>query len=278
MYKKRKGQGLSSHPILASEHRQSIRQQKAIQKIRSVSSSSNFDTKGGSILSMLSSLQTSMRPSTALSNPTNTSRPLCGRSTPYFPDEGIPLPWIFDSFAADDLTMTYIIAEDLRRCFSKYQEDELYNFENKIFMCEYNDEARTKVVSSRTRGDDPSSETFIISCPIPPDLRSLAYNRDNYADLQISLIEISDLQPHGVVAVVDLPVCAHPLVNEGVVVPRKEGTEKKRFKLAATTWLTGDHFQVVRLKVKVVCKYYATDPYISRHILNIVSKYMKGCI
>lgn len=185
------------------------------------------------------------------------------------PKATMPVPHVYDVFAADELANVYFISQRyFGRCNS---EKEVYdpaehNFLDKVFLCEFVDPEETReremVFSKRTYKKDAYSSTTIISCPIPERFKALANNDGKLANLNVSLVPIHDQRPgKQLPRLNNLPVCANPIVNEDVVFnhsnemsawkqtkhsvgsqPSKEESTGRKHYVSGCIWTTGDTY------------------------------------
>jgi hypothetical protein len=161
------------------------------------------------------------------------------------PDPRDSNPHVYDVFAADELTHVYFVAQRyFGRCNAPEEHSDPRNraFLGNVFVCRYSVPSRPGlehyVYSRRLYSKDSYESTIIIQCPLPEDLRIFADNRLNRAELNVTLIPTHNPVPESdVFPLQNLPVCANPVVNEGVVMKLK----KKHF-LAACVWTKGDTY------------------------------------
>jgi hypothetical protein len=154
-------------------------------------------------------------------------------------------PHVYDLFAADNLTRLFFITQ---RYYGRCAPKELSPIENRkflgqLFICEFattNSEERFYSISKRTYKKDAYFSTTIISCVIPEQLRALADNAENKAQLKVSLIPTHNMHPEQpLIPLQNLPVCANPVVNRNEIFDRKN---HKQHYLAGCIWTTGDTY------------------------------------
>jgi hypothetical protein len=163
------------------------------------------------------------------------------------PKPGSMYPHVHDVFAADNFSQVYFITEKyVGNCVPEKENEMNPGLVNQVFLCEFtdlreSDRVRQFTVSKRTYPWEPFNSTVIISCPIPSDLRSVAENTENRAQLSVTLIptrtqkNTESFEP----IVSNFPVCSNPVVNSGEIFNSR--AHQKHY-LSACVFATGDSY------------------------------------